>query len=332
VAVIGELATAENTGDHASSQVHPPSVVTPLAGLRRLLEPSIQVRHVSGRDVNKARHLAGEADAVIICVGCRYDDEGEYMAPTPFLKTGGDRASLHLKPSEAALVQVVAPANPRTAVVLIGSNAVLMEEWKGATPAILHAFYAGMEGGTALANVLFGRVNPGGKLPFTIPADEAHLPHFDISATHIDYDLYHGYTRLEKDGHVPAFGFGFGLSYTTFQVSDAKFAVEGDEIAARVTVTNTGARDGDEVIQFYVGFDNSAVERPRKLLRGFQRVSIPSGALRAVEIRCPVASLRWYNAQRAAWELESMEYQAYIGTSSRPEDLLSGAFTVSGDR
>jgi beta-glucosidase len=332
VAVIGELATMENIGDHASSQVHPRHVVTPLEGLQRVLGPSVRVRHASGANVSAARRLATKADAVILVVGNRYNDEGEFLTSLPFLSAGGDRTSLRLRPEEIALVQAVAPANPRTAVVLIGSNAFLMEEWKGAAPAILHAFYAGMEGGAALAHVLFGRVNPGGKLPFSIPTDEAHLPPFDRNATRVAYDLYHGYTKLEKEGHTPAFAFGYGLSYTTFQVSDARFVVEGDEVVARAAVTNTGSRDGDEVVQFYVGFENSAVERPRKLLRGFQRVSVPSGASRIVELRCPVASLRWYNPERAAWELESMEYQAYIGSSSRGEDLRRGIFTLSGDK
>jgi beta-glucosidase len=328
VAVIGELATVENIGDHGSSQVHPPYVVTPLDGLRRSLGKSVRVRHVSGKDVAAARRLAAKADAVVLVVGNRHNDEGEFLSPVPFLKNGGDRASLRLKPEDAALIQAVAPVNPRTAVVLIGGSVFVMEEWKEAAPAILHAFYPGMEGGTALANILFGRVNPGGKLPFTMPADEAQLPPFDREATQVEYGMYHGYTRLEKEGHRPAFAFGYGLSYTTFQVSDPQFAVVGDQVTATVTVTNTGARDGDEVVQLYVGFDGSAVDRPKKLLRGFQRVSVPTGESRTVEITCPIDSLRWYNPERKAWELEDMEYQAYIGTSSRAEDLLAGTFTL----
>jgi beta-glucosidase len=328
VAVIGDLALEGNIGDHGSSQVHPPYVVAPLEGLRRTLGKSVRIRHVSGKNVGAARRLAAMADVVMVVVGNRHDDEGEFLSPVPFLKMGGDRASLRLKPEDAALIQVVAPVNPRTAVVLIGGGVFVMEEWKDTTPAILHAFYPGMEGGTALANVLFGHVNPGGKLPFTIPTDEAQLPPFDREATHVEYDLYHGYTRLEKAGQTPAFAFGYGLSYTTFQLSDPQFSVREDEVTASVTVTNTGARDGDEVVQFYVGFDGSAVERPKKLLRGFQRVSVPAGESRMVEITCPLTSLRWYNLERKAWELEDMTYQAYIGTSSRTEDLLAGTFNL----
>jgi beta-glucosidase len=331
VAVIGALAQEDNIGDHASSQVHPPSVTTALAGIRRALGSSVRVRYTRGTRIDAARRLAAEADAVIVIVGNAHSDEGEFLSPVSFYKVGGDRATLRLKPTEVALLRAVTPLNPRTVVVLIGGSAFTMEEWKESTPAILHAFYPGMEGGAALANVLFGRVNPGGKLPFSVPTDERHLPPFDRDATHVDYDMYHGYTKLEKEGHEPAFAFGYGLSYTTFQLADPRFTVEGDEVVARATVINTGPRDGDEVVQFYVGFDGSAVERPRKLLRGFQRVSIPAGASCAVEIRCPVAFLRWYNPVRAAWELELMEYHAFLGTSSRLADLLPGTFSIRSD-
>jgi beta-glucosidase len=102
-------------------------------------------------------------------------------------------------------------------------------------------------------------------------------------------------------------------------------------VTASVTIANTGARDGDEVVQFYVGFEGSAVDRPKKLLRGFQRTPIPAGESRTVEISSPLASLRWYNPERKAWELEDMTYQAYIGVSSRAEDLLSGTFTLPAE-
>jgi beta-glucosidase len=328
VAIIGALALEDNIGDHGSSQVHPPHVVTPIQGLRRALGPSALVRYASGKRVEEARQLASASDVAVIIAGSRYDDEGEFLAPYPFLKSGGDRASLRLKPEDAALIRAVAPGNSRTAVVLIGSGAFVMEKWKDAAPAILHAFYPGMEGGTALANVLFGRVNPGGKLPFTIPANEAQLPPFDREATQVEYSMYHGYTRLEKEGQTPAFAFGYGLSYTTFQLSNPQFAVIGDQVTASVTVTNTGAREGDEVVQFYAGFEGSSVERPKKLLRGFQRVSVPAGESRTVKMACPLVSLRWYNPEHMAWELERMTYQAYIGTSSRAEDLLAGTFTL----
>jgi beta-glucosidase len=329
VALIGELGEAANIGDHGSSRVHPPYIVTPLAGLKKLLEPSTQVLYSDGNDLGGARKVASESDAVVLVVGYTYRDEGEFIDFLGgLLRSGGDREDLGLHAREIELIKAVAPENKKVAVVLIGSNAILMEEWKGSVPAILHAFYPGMEGGTAIAKILFGDVNPGGKLPFTIPTDTRHLPDFDKNADHVEYDYYHGYTRLEKAGAEPAFAFGFGLSYTTFGQSNAAFSIQADQVQGVVDVTNTGHRTGDQVVQFYVGFENSAVDRPKKLLRGFKRVTLQPGEVNRVVIACPIQKLSWYNPATSSWELENMEYQAYIGSSSRDEDLLKGTFSL----
>lgn len=328
VALIGELGNAANLGDHGSSRVHPPYVVTPLAGLQKLLDSSAQVHYSDGKKLDKARTLATEADAVILVAGFTHKDEGEYIPYGP-ITFGGDRCDLRLHEKEVALVQSIAPLNKNTVVVLIGSSAIMMEEWKAAVPAILHAFYPGMEGGRAIASLLFGDVNPSGKLPFSIPTDVRHLPDFDKHAEHVEYGTVHGYTKLEKEGHPPAFAFGFGLSYTTFEVSHPQFAVQGDQIIAQVHVTNTGQVFGEEVIQFYVGFDHSSVERPKRLLRGFQKVGLKPGETRQVVITSPVERLCWYHPETGSWELEEMIYQGYIGTSSRDTDLLKGTFSLS---
>lgn len=327
VALIGELGNTGNIGDHGSSRVHPPYIVTPLGGLKKLLGDSVQVAYSDGKTLAQARELAAEADAVIVVAGYTHKDEGEYNAVGP-LVFGGDRRDLRLHKKDVALIQSIAPLNKNTAVVLIGGSAIMMEEWKDAVPAILHAFYPGMESGTAIARALFGDVNPSGKLPFTIPTDVCHLPEFDRDAEQVEYSLYHGYTKLEKEGHPPAFAFGFGLSYTTFELSDPRFAVQGDQIIATVDVKNAGKVFGCEVVQFYVGFENSAVDRPKKLLRGFKKVGLKPGETKEVVITCPVDRLRWYNPGTRSWELEKMVYQAYIGTSSRAEDLLSGTLSL----
>lgn len=324
LALIGQLGVADNIGDHGSSRVHPPYVVTPLESLQKLLDPSTEILYSSGKKISEAVRIASEADTVVFVVGYRHNDEGEYVQIY-----GGDRDSLQLHQDEIDLIQAVAPAAGNCAVVLIGGSAIMMESWIAKVPAILHAFYPGMEGGTAIANVLFGVTNPGGKLPFTIPSDENHLPDFDKNALSATYDGYHGYTRLEKEGIEPAFAFGFGLSYTTFDQDNASFSVVGDRVKASIDVTNTGETTGDQVIQFYVGFENSAIERPKKLLRGFERVSLEPGETKTVWISCPIDKLRWYNPETSSWELELMEYQAYIGCSSRAADLLKGRFRLT---
>lgn len=328
LAVIGKLAKHENIGDHGSSRVHPPYVVTPLQGLKAHLGTTADIAYASGRNISQAKQLAASSDAVIIVAGYTHRDEGEFNSLGP-VEFGGDRHHLNLHEKEIHLIQEVAPVNKKTIVVLVGSSAIMMEAWKNGVPAILHSFYPGMEGGTALANILFGEVNPSGKLPFTIPSDIDHLPPFDRKAEQVTYDMFHGYTKLEKEGNVPAFAFGYGLSYTQFELSAPEFSVQDDYVAASAVLKNTGQVAGAEVVQLYIGFDNSSVERPRKLLRGFQKVELNPGESVEVNIQCPLDSLRWYNPNTRKWELEAMEYQAFLGTSSRAEDLLQGAFRLS---
>ena len=185
---------------------------------------------------------------------------------------GGDRkVSLGLHEDEVKLLQEVGPVNEKSAAVLVGGNMIMMTEWYDKVNAVIMAYYPGMEGGTALAEIIYGDVNPSGKLPYVVPYSEDDLPHVDWEATDQYYEYYHGYTRLEKNGVKPLVPYGFGLSYTTFDITDPKAVVDGDELKVTVNVKNTGAIDGDEVVQVYVGFENSAVDRPVKQLRGRKR-------------------------------------------------------------
>ncbi len=325
-AVIGRLGSVENIGDHGSSRVWPPYTVTPLEGLRALVGDNTEVSYFDGSTIEEAKAGAADADAVVIIAGYDERDEGEYINDK--YGAGGDRSSLSLRKEEIELINAVLPENKNHAVVLIGGSAIMMEEWKQSASAILMAWYGGMEGGTALARTLFGEVNPGGKLPFTIPTDNAHLPFFDKDAEEIEYGYYHGYTLFEKEGYEPAFPFGFGLSYTTFEYGSAAASVDHDTVLASVQVTNTGEIAGDEVVQVYVGFENSAVERPRKLLKGFKRLHCAPGKTQSVTIPIKINDLAWFNADKGVWEIEKMKYSLYIGPSSRKEDLLEARFTL----
>jgi beta-glucosidase len=145
--------------------------------------------------------------------------------------------------------------------------------WAEKVPAILYSWYGGTEGCNALCRVLFGDVNPSGKLPFTIPLSADQLPYFSSTDREISYDLYHGYTLADKKGYQPSFPFGFGLSYTTFQYSNLRLTAkeiptEGD-LYVSVDVSNTGSCSGEEVVQLYIGFPSANVDRPIKLLRDF---------------------------------------------------------------
>jgi beta-glucosidase len=244
LAVIGRLADTPNTGDHGSSKVTAPYVVTPLAGLRSALEPlGIHVVHDEGASAERAAALAAQADAAIVVAGYDYRDEGEYagrypppgfekLLPRPPLKLipkalvvaarmrrggaipgGGDRRSLELHAGEEALIRSVATANRRTIVVLVCGSAVIMERWRHSVPGILILWYAGMEGGHALADVILGRRRPTGRLPFAIPTCADHLPPFDPGASTVEYGELHGQALLDQLGVPAAYPYGFGLTY-----------------------------------------------------------------------------------------------------------------------
>jgi beta-glucosidase len=254
---------------------------------------------------------------------------------TPFgdiVFSGGDRVPLSLIEADLAVVEAARAANPRTVVVLIGGSAITMEEWRERAPAILMAWYFGMEGGNALPRLLFGEVNPSGRLPISIPRDESQLPPFDEFADEAEYGYYHGYTLLDRKREEPAFAFGFGLSYTHFSydsVTLAKASVPLDGVLeASVRVTNTGQRPGAEVVQLYVGFEGAPVERPVKLLRGFRKLVLEPGEARRVSFELPVAELARYDPERSEWRTDAMRYQLFLGGSSRPEDLLESGFRV----
>lgn len=329
IAVIGELGNKGNIGDHGSSRVFPPYVVTPLEGIERLL-PNAEVIFDNGEDPEQAKQLAKSVDAVVFVVGYDHDDEGESVTNEDAdLKAGGDRKnSLGLHTKDMELINTVGPANPNSVAVLIGGNMIMIEEWKLSVSSILVAYYPGMEGGTAIAKTLFGDVNPGGKLPFVVPTSESHLPQVDWDATEIKYDYYHGYAKLEKEGIEPSLPYGFGLSYTSFAISNASFKAIDDRIIAACEVENTGDVRGDEVVQLYVGFANSKIDRPIKVLRGFKRITLKPGQKTKVEITCPVEKIKWFNPAANRWELEEMAYEVYIGTSSAEKDLIKGSISL----
>jgi beta-glucosidase len=332
VAVLGRLADAPNLGDYGSSRVYPPEWVTVVDGLREALGAD-RVLHVPGSDVSRARDAARRADAAVVVVGFDHADEGEHIPEKPKAdERGGDREELALEADDRELVQAVAAANRRTVVVLVGGAAITVEEWHDGVPAIVMAFYPGEQGGAALARILTGAANPSGKLPFTVPKDASQLPPFDNRSLEVEYGYYHGYTLIEKRGWEPRYPFGHGLSYTRFAYSnlslDAPSAPRDGIVTASVDVTNTGSRAGEEVVQLYAGFPGARVDRPVKLLRGFEKVALGPGETSRVSFRLSIRDLAYYDAASRTWVVEPMTYTVLAGPSSRAADLLSTSLTV----
>lgn len=353
LAVIGELAAVPNLGDGGSSDVHPPHVVTPLAGLQAAL-PGVQIVHVAGANLAEAAAAARDSDIAVVVAGYTKRDEGEYIDPAAVahlfslfppmtdpavgerlqramarsgealaaqgFATGGDRQRLTLRESEESLIEAVAAANPNTVVALMGGSAVIMERWRGKVPAILLLWYPGMEGGHAFADVLLGKAEPGGRLPFTIPTDPAHLPRFDRDAETEMYDLWHGQWKLDRDRNAPAYPFGFGLSYTSFKLGGASLHSTSGGPAVRVMVANTGNWPGTEVVQVYAGLPASRHERPPWKLVGFARVDLAAGESKEVDLAISLQPLAVRH--RGKWIHEPGRYELRVGRHARDPEAL----------
>jgi beta-glucosidase len=320
--VMGNYADRENVGDNGSSRVYSRNVVTPYAGIRNMFD---RVRLCPGTDAENALAISKDSEAVVICVGSDSLKEGESILNSGYAlqekrrNSGGDRASLRLSNEEVRLIQSMKDAGKKVVVVLFAGCAVLVEEWKEYADAILMNYYSGVEGGTALANILCGKVNPSGKLPFTVARDEADYPPIigiGQKPYQIEYGYYHGYTLFEKKGVQPAYPFGFGLSYTTFSIGEPAVAAEGATVNVRVEVKNTGAADGAEVVQVYAGSNGAEQDRPAKLLKGYQRVELRAGETKDVSIPISKDDLKFYNPETTQWVLDA-SYTLYVGNSSQ---------------
>ena len=313
VAVLGPLAAVPNLGDAGSSDIaHTPDPVTLLAGIEAALAAeSVEVVY-SDHDASAATG----ADLVVVAVGYTGDDEGEHLGDSglelllslappmdhPELgfvdpaqtdaffvavaergesgaPTGGDRASLRLHPADEDLIAAARALSDRVVVAVMAGGAVVMP-WLDTVAATLMVWYPGSEGGHAFADVLTGRVEPGGRLPFAVPRATSDLVDFDPDAEMATYGLLHGQWHLDASGTEAHLPFGFGLGYTDFTLADARLV--GDRVV--VMVANSGRRPGATVVQVYGGVPDSAYERPQKRLMGFAKVRLDAGAEATVEV------------------------------------------------
>ena len=359
LAVIGHNANRRFAGRGGSSQVNAFYEITPLEGIRNLVGEDVEVVFAEGyepyydeslfrgeggdaasqsrenrQDVELARtanedlmqeavNIAEEADAVIFVGGWIHGHEGMPWGQGTYDAEARDKLNLKLIFGQEDLIRQINSVNDRTAVVLMGGSNVEMENWLPDTPAYLHAWYPGMEGGTAIAEILFGEVNPSGKLPMTFANSHEDYPSHSIGEFPgdgtVDYaeDIYVGYRYFDTQNKDVLFPFGFGLSYTTFEFSNLQVSKQEDRVTVQTTVTNTGDREGAEVVQVYVHHKDPSVERPIRELKGFEKVQLDPGASATVTIELDESAFMYYHPENLEWVLESGSYEVQVGNSSR---------------
>jgi beta-glucosidase len=266
--------------------------------------------------LKEAVELARKSDIVFIFAGTNREYETEST----------DRSDLKLPYGQDELIRAVATVNHRTVVVLVAASPLDLNNVLNSSPAVLMSWFNGSEGGNAIADVLLGKVNPSGKLPFTFPAALADSPAFSLGTFPGDNNVVYkegslvGYRWFDTKKIKPLFPFGFGISYTEFSYSALKtdkIKYSNDEIInISMELKNTGKCDGDEVVQLYVHRLNSQVEWPEKELKGFIRVSLKAGESKNITMRLPISQLRYWDDKAHDWRLENGKIQVMLGSSS----------------
>lgn len=294
----------------------PPFRITPLEGIMKAAGSGISVRHVAyDADPADAAVAAQKADVAVVFVGNHPTCDagwGRCWDPSEG-KEGIDRKSIDLNADQERLIKAVYSANPRTVVVLISSFPYAIAWEKEHIPAILHMANNSEEEGTAIAEALFGDIDPGGRLVATWPASLDQLPPL------MDYDIRDGHTYMYFKGE-PLFAFGYGLSYTTFRYGNLRTSTTdlrpGSQVRVQVDVTNTGHRAGDEVVELYVKHIGSKAPRPAEELKAFRRVTLQPGEKKTVELPIEANGLRYWNEGTGGWILEKDEVEIRVGPSS----------------
>ncbi|HLP76260.1 MAG TPA: glycoside hydrolase family 3 C-terminal domain-containing protein, partial [Candidatus Paceibacterota bacterium] len=325
IAVIGENATRLHSAGGDSSGIKAFYEITSLQGIVSRAGKSVNViysegyRKNGGADLAERAVLAAKSADAVIYIGGLNHDRG-------FDCEGADRKDLKLPYGQDELIQKIVAANPKTVVVLEGTM-VEMDAWLDKVPALLQAWFPGMEGGNALARVLFGDINPSGKLPATFPKklsdSPAHAlgnyPGTNGTVTYAEGVLV-GYRWFDTKNIEPLFPFGFGLSYTTFKYSNLKLvpaAGSNEVVTAQFEIENTGKVAGAEVAQLYVHQKNPRLTRPEKDLKGFKKISLKPGEKQTVSIPLNKAAFAYYDDTKKSWVTDNDSFEILVGGSSR---------------
>ena len=342
IAVIGANADRPNSMGGGSSQVRSIYEITPLQGLKNLVGDKVQLNYTQGYTIargaladtaliRQAVEAASKADVAIIVGGWTHGYDYTVWKDNAFDAEDVDKPNMDMPFGQNELIRAVLKANPKTIVVLIGGGAIDMTQWVDNTKSILQAWYPGLEGGTALARILFGEVNPSGKLPVSFPRKLEDVPAQklgeypgDGTTVHYNEGIYVGYRYYDTYKVDPLFPFGHGLSYTTFAYSDLHISAGKDEATVTYTIRNTGDRAGAEVSQVYVHEDKCSVDRPVQELKSFEKVFLQPGASKVVTLTLKKEAFQYYNEARKQWVLEPGRFELWVGSSSHDIRLKGG--------
>ncbi len=326
IAVIGENATKLHSSGGDSAQIKALYEVSPLMGIKMRLGGDTEITYSKGYSeieedreslIIEAVEAAKNAQVSIIIGGLTHADDSE----------GHDRIDMKLPYGQDELIRRVLESNKNTIVVILGGSPVEMGSFIDDAPSILQCWYAGMEGGIAMAKALFGDVNPSGKLPITFPKKLEDSPAHSIAefpgGVNLEYKegIFVGYRHFDKESIEPLFCFGHGLSYTTFKYGNLKVSTKksGDDIKINISfnIKNTGKVDGDEVVQIYLSDIVSSLERPVKELKAFKKIKLSSGEKKEIKIELDKTALAFYSDVESSWIYESGIFEILVGSSSR---------------
>jgi len=335
IAVIGANADKKNGYGGGSSQVKALYEITPLAGIINLIGNSnINVLYAQGYTIERnatannsliaeAVAAAANADVVIVVGGWTHGYNYNVWDDNAYDAEGVDKPNMDMPFGQNELISAVTKANPNTIVVLIGGCAIDISQWEPNVKGIIEAWYAGMEGGNALAKIIFGEVNPSGKLPVTFPKHlkdcPAHvLGEYPGDSVNVKYkdDIFVGYRYYDTYQVAPQFAFGHGLSYTSFQYSNLKVQYANKKASVTLTIKNTGKVAGAEVVQLYVQEDTPEVKRPAKELKAFEKVFLKAGEQKQITLKLTENAFQYFDETKMRWVMKPGKFKVLAASSS----------------
>ena len=340
VAIIGDNATRTHCGGGFSSEIKALYEVTPLQAMTTKYGTSMQINFAQGYEkqshvverssagqlntdkvdlklIEEAVAQAKKSDVAIVFAGLNHDFDSESF----------DRLHMRLPYGQETLIQEVAKANPKTIVVIIAGSPLELASIESRVSALVWGWYGGMEAGNAIVDLLTGKEFPSGKLPFTIPATLSQSPAHALGTypghnlkVNYEEDILVGYRWFDTKEIAPQYPFGYGLSYTSFEisnvVSDKKIYGVNDEITVKFNIKNTGKTSGAEVVQLYSGQTNPSVLRPKKELKAFDKIFLSPGEQKTIDLKVKVKDLAFYDEKTSGWKIEPGEFVLYTATSA----------------